>query len=73
MQKFRQCVSILLFIVSFICVVNTVVEVVMGKYGIVSVEFLATAIFHPLTSIIASFMLVKSRPKQEVKEKEGTA
>ncbi len=69
MQKFYQCVSILLFVVSFICIINTVVEVIMGKYGIASQDFLVAAIFHPLTAIIASFMLVKSRPKQEVKEK----
>ena len=65
--------SVILFALSFACVIGTVVEVIAGKYGMGALRFWSAVVFHAVTAAAALFLLAKARrglPKAE--EGEGS-
>ena len=63
--------SVIVFALSLACIGTTVVEMIQGKYGMNSLDFWGAVIFHPVTAIVAAFLLVKaSRAKQETLGRE---
>ena len=71
MRKGYLLGSVVLFVRSILCIVATAVEVALGRYTMDSLQFIGAVVFHPITAITASFLLVKARPRSPGIGKEG--
>jgi hypothetical protein len=56
--------SIILFIVSLICIIYTIVEVIQVRYGLGSLNLWGGVVFHVVTAVIASFLLSRAQGKR---------
>ena len=52
--------SIVVGLLSLICIGSTVYEVAIGKYAIMTGNFWGAAVFHGITAVVAVWLLLKA-------------
>jgi len=52
--------SIVIFVVSIACILGTAYEVIQGTYGLASFNLWGGVLFHGVSAVVASFLLVKA-------------
>ena len=73
MHKGYLAGAIVLLVLSIGCIVGTVVEVIVGKYGMGSLQFWGGVVFHAATAVIAMALLVRAHPKPETPQEEDAS
>ena len=62
--------SIILFVLSPVCIGTTVTQVIRREYGMGSLNFWGAVVFHVVTAIIAVLLLDRARSKKQSTNKE---
>ena len=65
--------AIVLFVLSIGCITGTVVEVILGKYGMGALQFWGGVAFHAATAVIAASLLIRAHPKPEAPKEEDAS
>lgn len=70
MHKGRLIAAIVLFVVSFACIIGTTVEVIRGQTAMASGNFVGAVAFHAVTALVASILLAKAHPPKAASGEE---